>query len=157
MLVYCMGPVDRNPSAVDWIDDLWGEINGLDTPPGVVLFHPKSAFRLVDNGKVDVAQDVERVNTYVLNHSDLVVFNYMPGVESWGVPYELELVAEDPEQSLVMVIGPEAYKSLPLYLRLLLERVRNLVLCPSLQETARHIDRLYRGGYDDRFASELPF
>jgi hypothetical protein len=111
MNVYFSVPIDRNPGSDELADK-------FSFPDNTVVYNPRGAFST--NGTTDSNNVgfIVNINSKALLLSDVVVVMYLPGVESWGVPMELNMAHDHGIRTVVVYnsYGAE-YAKLPIYLK----------------------------------------
>lgn len=114
MFIYLASAIDRNKK-----DDTKAVEDAIkDSGQQIVLFRPAKAFLVVDIGESE--KNLISVNEHALFISDVVIAVYSPGVESWGMPYELFYAQM--HNIPVYLVSDETYNLFPIYLRYLVRR-----------------------------------
>src|SRR3990167_8161252 len=95
MLIYAASPIDKSPSLDDlWVSHLAAELHkqGTDIGRHAVIYDPSHTFSVIGYPlSQPVAHKLVSVNEAVLLICDVLVVRYLNGIESWGVPMELDL------------------------------------------------------------------
>lgn len=118
MRIYLAMAVDRNDDGRKEYEILAKKLADCLCAAGVgscSIFVPGVAYKGHSVSRGD-QQYIIDVNRLALQYADILVVIYNPGVESWGVPYEMAL-ARDTEGMPIYIYSPEMAESLPTYLR----------------------------------------
>lgn len=118
MLIYLACPVDMDQEGKVRHQVIRNALLAARHSTSMLIFDAMEAY----HGDVVTNQDavnVVKINQEALFAADLVVIFRIPGVESWGVPIELQFAKEESKKIIVTCFDEVylPYQSLPVYLR----------------------------------------
>ena len=121
MQVYLARPIDKTSDATVKYMQLVREL--ADSPRlhtrSISFYAPGLAFVLAGSLDHSTSHDLMLSNLDVLAHSDVLVIEYVPGIESWGVPQEALIVSMTDVP--ILVLSPVMYTELPVCLKALVD------------------------------------
>ena len=124
MQVYLARPIDHLGKLGDSVKKYLELVNGLVSSPrlhtrSISFYAPGLAFVLSGSLDHSTSEDLMFSNLEVLDNSDVLVIEYVPGIESWGVPQEAfhAYCSNVP----ILVLSPVMYTELPVCLKALVD------------------------------------
>jgi hypothetical protein len=131
MNIYLAIPIDKakdNPVRDGLKDLIWEQLRFLEKSVHVLVFDPESAFHAWSSITDKEIGYLEAINKKAMLSADMVVFAYIPGVETWGEPMELNMCFHENVPFVMVhsntaivnnvILGkPAQYIDLPIYLR----------------------------------------
>ncbi len=115
-MIYFAHAIDRSKNTGKRVATVIGALRQFGY--GGAIYVPSSAFNILPTttGPDDVLSLVN-TNMAALLNSDIMVIDYVPDIESWGMPQEV-VFCKDNDIPMIMVIPPTMrYVDLSIYLR----------------------------------------
>ena len=139
MFIYLAVAIDKNRPIKSKREKLLAEIfkRWPSGDASLVVFSPADAFTTLRSRITESeAVRIEQVNERALEVADIMVILYQPGIESWGVPIELDQFHRWDRPAFLFLddTGP-LYQSLSLYLRIRIPQKRVLYSTDELVQT----------------------
>ena len=138
MFIYLAVAIDKNLPTTANREELISAISkGWPKGASLVIYSPADAFTALQARVTESeAVRIEQVNERALEVADSMVILYQPGVESWGVPIELDQFRRwDRPAFLLLDTHGHVYQALPLYLRIRIPQKRVLYSTDDLVQT----------------------
>lgn len=118
--LYYICPIDRNHEH--------GHLT-MNTKEECTIFLPTTAYMFT--GRPD-PKFIVQVNIAAMVAADAILINYVPGIESWGMPMEMLLLSSlQPLKPIAVVVGLSrggTDSGMPVYLSWVLERLQANIL-----------------------------